>query len=206
MCTSTVSQISNEPDENIVCSNDDSIKTSETETFVEKPIENTTPTPSILPTSIPCSVGSLPTPCAPVLDDLISTPVSVTLSESVTPFTDEQLAEYYQNKLLYGLQEFIEEFNQSELKKCQTCEHPLNTLLQDYLHARLRLENIKQEIIESKYAYVTHEKHIWTIEPATYTQYGECQVNIIKDNFLLSRSLTYHPKLVFVYHVEIQGI
>lgn len=181
MCTSTVSQISDEADNNIVCSNDDdSIKTSETETFVEKPsIENTTPTLSILPTSIPCSVGSLPTPCAPVLDELISTPASITLSESLIPFTDEQLAEYYQNKLLFGLQEFIEEFNQSEFKKCQTCEHPLKTLLQDYLHARLRLENIKQEIKESKDAYVTHEKHIWTIEPATYTQYGECQVNII---------------------------
>lgn len=135
--------------------------------------------PSILPMSIPCSIGSLPTPCAPELDDLCSSPVSKTPFESLTPFTDDQLAEYYQNKLLFGLSEYIEQFNQSELKQFQNCEHPLNTLLQDYLQARLKLESSKQEIKESKYSYVTHEKHIWTLEPATYTQYGECQVNNI---------------------------
>jgi len=135
--------------------------------------------PSILPISIPCSIGSLPTPCAPIYNDLCSSPVNKTAFESLTPFNDEQLAEYYQNKLLFGLKEYIEEFNQTELKYFQICEHPLNTLLQDYLHARLKLESTKQEIKESKYSYITHEKHIWAIEPATYTQYGECQVNII---------------------------
>lgn len=140
--------------------------------------KNITPS-SILPMSIPCSIGSLPTPCAPVLDELWSAPVTKTPFESLTPFSDEQLAEYYQNKLLFGLQEYTEEFNQSELNNFQTCEHPLNTLLQDYLHTRLKLESTKQEINESKYSYTTHEKHIWTLEPATYTQYGECQVNII---------------------------
>lgn len=129
--------------------------------------------------SIPCSIGSLPTPCAPELGDLWNSPVSQAPFESLTPFTDEQLAEYYQNKLLFGLSEYVEQFNQSELKKIQNCEHPLNTLLQDYLHARLKLESSKQEIKESKYSYVTHEKHIWALEPATYTQYGECQVNNI---------------------------
>lgn len=156
----------------------DIIDTSPTEIFMEKPsIENITP-PSKLPVSIPCSIGSLPTPCAPVLDDLRCTPVSTSSFESLTPFNDEQLAEYYQNKLLFGLHEYIEEFNQLESKNVHTCEHPLNELLQNYLHARLKLENIKQEIKESKYSYITHEKHVWTIEPASYTQYGECQVNI----------------------------
>lgn len=96
------------------------------------------------------------------------------------------MAEYYQNKLLFGLHEYIEEFNQLESKNVHTCEHPLNELLQNYLHVRLKLENIKQEIKESKYSYVTHEKHIWTVEPASYTQYGECQVNIKLNNIYIN--------------------
>lgn len=128
--------------------------------------------------SIPCSVGSLPTPCAPILDDLWNTPIPEKPFESLTPFSDEELSEYYQNKLLVGLQEYIEEFNQSELNNFHICEHTLDKLLQDYLHSRLRFESIKQEIKESKHSYITHEKHIWSVEPATYTQYGECQVNI----------------------------
>lgn len=164
----------------------DTIDISTSEIFVEKSsVENITP-PSKLPVSIPCSIGSLPTPCAPVLDDLWSTPNSTTSFESLTPFNDEQLAEYYQNKLLFGLHEYIEEFNQLESKNVHTCEHPLNELLQNYLHARLKLENIKLEIKESKYSYVTHEKHIWTVEPASYTQYGECQVNIILKNIYIN--------------------
>lgn len=159
--------------------NDDTTKTSDTENVVEQPIVKSLPSPSILPISIPCSVGSLPTPCAPIFNELWSSPVNKTTFESLTPFNDEQLAEYYQNKLLFGLQEYIEEFNQTELNYFQISEHPLNTLLQDYLHARLKLESTKQEIKESKYSYITHEKHIWALEPATYTQYGECQVNII---------------------------
>lgn len=150
--------------------------TDETETCTEQP-ENVS-LPSILPLSIPCSVGSLRTPCAPVLDDLKRAPVSETAFKSLTPFSDEQLADHYQNKLLFGLQECTDEFNRTELKNLHTCEHPLNTLLQTYLHARLKLETAKREIKESKCSYVTHEKHIWTLEPATYTQYGECQVNI----------------------------
>lgn len=155
----------------------DTSQTSKVNTLIEQPsVQNTTP-PSILPISIPCSIGSLPTPCAPVFDDLWNIPVSETPFESLIPFNDEQLAEYYKNKLLFSLQEHIEEFNQSELKNFQACEHFLNKLLQNYLHARLKLGNIKQEINDSKYSYVTHEKHIWTLEPASYTQYGECQVN-----------------------------
>lgn len=162
---------------NISCSENDILKTSEPESFIEQtPIENIIP--SILPMSIPCSIGSLPTPCAPVFDDLRSTPTPEIPFESLTPFSDEQLAKYYQNKLLLGLQEYIEEFNQLELNNFQTCEHPLDTLLQNYLHARIKLDSINQEIKESKYSYITHKKHIWTLEPATYTQYGECQVNI----------------------------
>jgi len=166
--------------ENVSHSKDDTTKTCVTKTSVEQPsIENITPS-SMLPMSIPCSIGSLPTPCAPVLDELWTVPIPKTPFESLIPFSDEQLAEYYQNKLLYGLQEYTEEFIKSELNNVQICEHPLNTLLQDYLHARLKLESTKQEIKESKYSYMAHEKHIWTLEPATYTQYGECQVNIIE--------------------------
>lgn len=157
---------------------EDTIQLSETEISTEI----ITP-PSLLPMSIPCSIGSLPTPCAPKLDDFWCTPVLKTPFESLTPFNDEQLAEYYQNKLLCNLQEYTQEFNQSELNNLQICEHPLNTLLNDYLHARLKLNNIKQEIKESKCSYMTHEKYIWTLEPATYTQYGECQVNIFENNF-----------------------
>lgn len=172
----------NEANEYAVDSKDDSINS---DTLVEQPSFESV-TPSILPISIPCSVGSLPTPCAPKLDDLWTPSVSETSFESLTPFNDEQLAEYYQNKILFKLQENIEEFNQSELKNVHTCEnHYLYILLQDYLHARLKLQNTKLEINESKYAYATHEKHIWALEPATYTQYGECQVNIIQDNFIL---------------------
>lgn len=164
--------------ENVGRLKDDATKIPETETIVEQHSIETITSLSILPISIPCSVGSVPTPCAPVLDELWSAPIPKVPFESLTPFTDEQLAEYYQNKLLFGLQEYTEEFNQTELNNFQICEHPLNTLLQDYLHARLKLESTKQEIKESKYSYTTHEKHIWTLEPATYTQYGECQVNI----------------------------
>lgn len=156
----------------------DTVKTTEAKIDIQPSFENITP-PSIMPLSIPCSIGSLPTPCAPVLDDLWCAPVSETPVESLTPFNDEQLAEYYQNKLLLGLQEYIDEFTQSELKTMHTCEHPLNTLLQNYLCARLHLESTKLEIKEAKCSYITHEKHIWTLEPATYTQYGECQVNIL---------------------------
>lgn len=168
-------------------SNDDSsaITTSISENFAEQlSVENRTQL-SILPISIPCSVGSLPTPCAPILDDLCSIPTFETSFESLIPFNDEQLADYYENKLLFSLHEYTEEFIQSELKTFQTSDHPLNILLQDYLHVRLKLESVKQEIKESKYSYITHEKHIWTLEPATYTQYGECQVNILIDHFFL---------------------
>lgn len=169
-------ELTNDTNESICSEDDDTSQTSKVDTLIEKPsVKNTSP--SILPISIPCSIGSLPTPCAPVFDDLWNIPVSKTPFESLIPFNDEQLAEYYENKLLFGLQEHTEEFNQSELKNFQACEHPLNTLLQNYLHARLKLGSIKQEIKESKYSYITHEKHIWTLEPASYTQYGECQVN-----------------------------
>ncbi|XP_025411523.1 ectopic P granules protein 5 homolog isoform X2 [Sipha flava] len=171
--------ISTEPpvevNENISNSKSDNIKLCKTENFVEQCSVDNTTSSSILPMSIPCSIGSLPTPCAPELDDLCSSSVSEVPFESLTPFTDDQLAEYYQNKLLFGLSEYIEQFNLSELKSFKNCEHPLNILLQDYLHARLKLESNKQEIKELKYSYITHEKHIWTLEPATYTQYGECQ-------------------------------
>jgi len=179
ICTSVETEPSNkEVTESVSPSKDDFVAMNETKTCAEQPLTENTSLPSILPLSIPCSIGSLPTPCAPVLDDLRCAPLSETPLESLTPFNDEQLAEYYQNKLLYGLQEYTDEFNQSELKNLHTCDHPLNTLLQNYLHARLNLESVKQEIKESKCSYITHEKHIWTLEPATYTQYGECQVNI----------------------------
>jgi len=190
---------SKEVNDSVSYLNSDTTKTSYTENIVEEPtVKNITPS-SFLPISIPCSVGSLPTPCAPIYNELSSSPVNETPFESLTPFNDEQLAEYYQNKLLFGLQEYIEEFNHTELKYFQICEHPLYSLLQDYLHARLKLESTKQEIKESKYSYVTHEKHIWALEPATYTQYGECQVNIIKklfylDNLTLMLSNIFHFK------------
>jgi len=171
-------ELSKEVNDSVSYLNDDTIKTSETENVVEKPTAQNIAPSFILPISIPCSVGSLPIPCAPIYNELCSSPVNKTF-ESLAPFNDEQLAEYYQNKLLFGLQDYIEEFNHTELKYFQICEHPLYTLLQDYLHARLKLESSKQEIKESKYSYVTHEKHIWALEPATYTQYGECQVNTI---------------------------
>jgi len=170
-------ELSKEVDDSISHLNKDTIKKFDSDNAIENPTaKNITPS-SILPISIPCSVGSLPMPCAPIYNELCSSPVTKTF-ESLTPFNDEQLAEYYQNKLLFELQDYIEEFNHTELKYFQICEHPLYTLLQDYLHARLKLESTKQEIKESKYSYVTHEKHIWALEPATYTQYGECQVNI----------------------------
>lgn len=171
-------ELSKEVNDSVSYLNDDTIKTFDTENVVEKPTAQNITASSILPISIPCSVGSLPIPCAPVYNELCCSPVNKTF-ESLTPFNDEQLAEYYQNKLLFGLQDYIEEFNHTELKYFQICEHPLYTLLQDYLHARLKLESTKHEINESKYSYVTHEKHVWALEPATYTQYGECQVNII---------------------------
>ncbi|XP_022166526.1 uncharacterized protein LOC111031048 [Myzus persicae] len=183
-------ELSKEVNDSVSYLNNDTTKISDTENVIEESTaKNITPS-SILPISIPCSVGSLPTPCAPIYNELCSSPINETPFESLTPFNDEQLAEYYQNKLLFGLQECIEEFNHTELKFFQICEHPLYTLLQDYLHARLRLESTKQEIKESKYSYATHEKHIWALEPATYTQYGECQVNIIKKWFYLDK-LTY---------------
>lgn len=161
--------------ESVRSEDDDTGQTPKTDALIENPVQNASP--SILPISIPCSIGSLPTPCAPVFDELWNVSVSETPFESLIPFDDEQLAEYYENKLLFGLQEHTEEFNRSELKNFQACEHPLDTLLQNYLHARLKLGSVKREINESKYSYVTHEKHIWTLEPASYTQYGECQVN-----------------------------
>lgn len=164
---------------NATISKDDTIETVEIKPYVEQILVENVTQPSIIPLSIPCSVGSLPTPCAPVLDDLCCAPVSQAPFESLTPFNDQQLEEYYHNKLLIGLHEYIDDFNQTELKYTHSCEHPLNTLLQNYLHARLKLESIKQEINESKNSYITHEKHVWTLEPATYTQYGECQVNNI---------------------------
>jgi len=173
-------ELSKEVNESISYLNGDSTKTSETDNVVEQLTDiNITPT-SILPISIPCSVGSLPTPCAPIYNELCSLSVDEKPFESLTPFNDEQLSEYYRNTLLFELQEYIEEFNQTELKYFQKCEHPLYTLLEDYLHARLKLESAKQEINESKYSYIMHEKHIWALEPATYTEYGECQVNIKK--------------------------
>ncbi|KAE9544479.1 hypothetical protein AGLY_000020 [Aphis glycines] len=168
-------ELSKEVNESISYLNGDSTKTSETDNVVEQLTDiNITPT-FILPISIPCSVGSLPTPCAPIYNELCSSSVDEKPFESLTPFNDEQLSEYYRNTLLFELQEYIEEFNQTELKYFQKCEHPLYTLLEDYLHARLKLESAKQKIDESKYSYITHEKHIWTLEPATYTEYGECQ-------------------------------
>lgn len=176
-------ELANEANEDDIHSKNN---TSDSHIFVEQSsVENIIS--SLLPESIPCSVGSLPTPCAPILDDLCSLSVSDRPFELLTPFNDEQLAEYYQNELLFGLQEYIEEFNQSELKKIHSSEHPLYVLLQDYLQARLKLENTKQEIKESKYSYTAHEKHIWTLEPATYTQYGECQVNIIEKIFMFKQ-------------------
>jgi len=173
-------ELSKEVNENISYLNGDSTKTSETDNVVEQFTDINITSTSILPISIPCSVGSLPTPCAPIYNELCSSPVDEKAFESLTPFNDEQLSEYYRNTLLFELQDYIEEFNQTELKYFQKCEHPLYTLLEDYLHARLKLESAKQEINESKYSYITHEKHIWALEPATYTEYGECQVNIKK--------------------------
>ncbi|XP_050538200.1 ectopic P granules protein 5 homolog isoform X2 [Daktulosphaira vitifoliae] len=130
---------------------------------------------TVIPSSIPCSVGSLPTPCAPILEDIWSQTDVTCNFEPLKPFDEQELASYYQNTLLTNAYEYIEEFNSIELKNLQTCEHPLYIMLEDYLRARLKVESCKIEINESKILHVTHENHVWTLEPAMYTQYGECK-------------------------------
>ncbi|XP_050432163.1 ectopic P granules protein 5 homolog [Adelges cooleyi] len=144
----------------------------------------------VLPSSIPCSVGSLPTPCAPALDDFRSRSAGpsgeVPNFEPLDPLTDEQLAAYYRNSLLSDLHGYTEDFNRAELNNLHACVHPLYALLEDYGRARLKLETAKTEIDESRTSYETHVNHIWTLEPARYTEYGKC-----KDGYPVSATKEY---------------
>lgn len=113
----------------------------------------------------------------------------------IKPFTESQLLSIYRNDELELLDKFIDSFVDVELHSGTIQQHPLYSLLLNYLRARDKQVASANEIECSLKECKEIQQRLWVLETVKVTETGECQVSF---SFILFKPFYYIVAHVFI--------
>lgn len=107
--------------------------------------------------------------------NLKANPSSSSKKQTITAYTEEQLAALYHNSELELVDDFITHFVEAELKGVATKQHPLYELLTNYLRVREKITGNTLEFNQLRKEYHECRLNLWTIEKGVISKPGQCQ-------------------------------
>lgn len=95
--------------------------------------------------------------------------------ENIRPYTEAQLLSLYSNSEIETLQQFLFAFVDYELKGAHIRQHPLYTLLEQYLQSKNKIAANDLDIEQARKEYFEIQNQLWLVNSSVIKEQGECQ-------------------------------